>query len=138
MPTILFNPGAVLATADALRALEFNEVTPQRLVNRHIRGDWGELPKCARRENEMQALTGNGAITSRYRLDDGELVMVVTDFYEGRTLISQPGDDKEVEYWIEQWRAMPRDPAKPPLPHFLVRVITGLSGRCGRCTADGR
>ena len=76
MPTILFQPGDVLATADALRALEFNEVTPQCLLGRHVRGDWGELPARERRKNDLRTLTEDGQIISRFRLSDGEIVLV--------------------------------------------------------------
>ena len=61
MPKILFHPGDVLATADALRAMEFNEVTPQSLLGRHVSGDWGDLPARERRKNELRALDGGGS-----------------------------------------------------------------------------
>ena len=61
MPKILFHPGDVMATADALRAMEFNEVTPQLLLRRHVSGDWGELPARERRKNELRALTERGS-----------------------------------------------------------------------------
>ena len=104
MPKILFHPGDVLATADALRAMEFNEVTPQLLLGRHVHGDWGELPARERRKNELRALTEDGHIVSRFRLSDGEIVLVSTDLTEAGTLISQPGDDKYIRLFAEAWR----------------------------------
>ena len=76
MPKVLFRPADVLATADALRAMEFNEVTPQRLLGRHMCGDWGELPARERRKNELRAMIEDGKVTSRFRLDSGEIVEV--------------------------------------------------------------
>lgn len=125
MPKVLFMPGDVMATADALRALEFNEVTPQGLLGRHMHGDWGELPARARRQNEMQALQANGTVTSRYRLHDGEIVLVTTDLHRADTLISQPGDDKFLAKFAEAWRP-PCYRAEPPgFPYYLVRIWPG-------------
>jgi hypothetical protein len=123
MPKVLFMPGDVMATADALRALEFNEVTPQGLLGRHTRGDWGELPAWARRQNELQALKARGTVTSRYRLSDGEIVLVTTDLHRADTLISQPGDDKFLEKFAQAWRP-PCYAAEPAgFPYYLVRIL---------------
>lgn len=122
MPKILFHPGDVLATADALRAMEFNEVTPQLLLGRHVRGDWGELPARERRRNELRALTEDGRIVSRFRLSDGEIVLVTTNMAEAGTLISQPGDDKHLRLFAEAWRAPCYALEPPGYPHYLVRI----------------
>jgi hypothetical protein len=122
MPNVLFWPTDVLATADALRAMEFNEVTPQRLLGRHMRGDWGDLPVRERHGNEMRALTEDGKVTSRFRLSDGEIVEVTTDLEAADTLISQPGDDKHLARFAEAWRH-PRYAEEPPgVPYYLVRI----------------
>lgn len=122
MPEILFHPGDVLATADALRAMEFNEVTPQLLLGRHIRGDWGDLPARERRKNELRTLTEDGHIVSRFRLSDGEIVLVTTNMAEAGTLISQPGDDKHLRLFAEAYR-QPCYALEPPgYPHYLVRI----------------
>jgi len=125
MTAILFRPGDVLATSDALRALEFNEVTPQCLLGRHVCGDWGELPARERRRNELQALKAHGTVTSRYRLSDGELVLVTTDLYNGDTLISQPGDDKHLARFAEAWRPLCYALEPPGYPYYLVRIWPG-------------
>lgn len=122
MPNILFHPGDVLATSDALRALEFNEVTPQLLLGRHVSGDWGELPARERRKNELRALTEDGHIISRFRLSDGEIVLVTTDLNQADTLISQPGDDKYIQQFAEAWRAPCYALEPPGYPHYLVRI----------------
>jgi hypothetical protein len=122
MPKILFHPGDVLATADALRAMEFNEVTPQCLLRRHMRGDWGELPARERRRNELRTLTEDGHVVSRFRLSDGEIVLVTTDLNEAGTLISQPGDDKYIQLFAEAWRPPCYALEPPGYPHYLVRI----------------
>ncbi len=129
MSLVLFSPGPILATADALRALEYNEVTPQRLICRHVGGDWGELPTPERRQNDWQVLAQTGAIVSRYRLDDGELVLVTTDFADGGTVISQPGDEKEMEWWAEYCRAAVEFLSRPDAPRYMVPISTELSER---------
>lgn len=122
MREALFHPGDVLATADALRAMEFNEVTPQLLLGRHVSGDWGELPARERRRNDLRALAENGHIVSRFRLSDGEIVLVATDLSKADTLISQPGDDKFLKIFAEAWRhpCYALEPAG--YPHYLVRI----------------
>jgi hypothetical protein len=122
MPKILFHPGDVLATADALRAMEFNEVTPQSLLGRHIHGDWGELPARERRGNDLRTLTEEGAIVSRFRLSDGEIVLVTTNLNEAGTLISQPGDDKYMQLFAEAWRPPCYALEPPGFPYYLVRI----------------
>ena len=119
---VLFSPGTVLATVDALQALHFNEVTPQRLLGRHTCGDWGDLPLRARHRNEAEAVTGAGTVTSRYRLDDGELVLVTTEVAEGRTIISQPGDDKHMERYGVDWRRALHRTVKHAIPWFLIPI----------------
>jgi len=122
MPRVLFKPGDVLATADALRAMEFNEVTPQCLLGRHVSGDWGELPARERRRNELRTLTEDGQVVSRFRLDDGEIVLVTTNMNEMGTLISQPGDDKYIARFGEAWRHPCYALEPPGYPHYLVRI----------------
>ncbi len=119
------DPGDVLATADALRALEFNEVTPQLLLGRHMSGDWGDLPARERRKNELRALTEDGHVISRFRLSDGEIVLVTTNLNEAGTLISQPGDDKHLG-------CLPRRGASPATRwnHPASRITWCASGRC--------
>lgn len=129
MTTILFKPGDVLATADALRALEFNEVTPQCLLGRHVRGDWGELSAHDRRRNELQALRAHGVVTSRYRLNDGELVLITTDLRRADTLISQPGDDKYLARFAEAWRPPCYALEPPGYPYYLVRIWPDQAGQ---------
>ncbi len=126
MPDRLFDAGVILATAGALRAMEFNEVTPQRLLERHMSGDWGHLSASGKQANEHELLAREGLVKSRYRLDDGELVLVTTDFDEGRTLISQPGDDEEMERCAADWQGTLRgalhDAMPPAIARFLVRI----------------
>jgi hypothetical protein len=129
MPRILFSPGDVLATSDALRAMEFNEVTPQCLLSRHLRGDWGELPARERRRNDLRTLTEAGHIISRFRLTDGEIVLVATDLDESDTLISQPGDDKYIARFAEAWRHPCYALEPPGYPYYLVRIWPPVSVR---------
>jgi hypothetical protein len=122
MPKTLFDPGDILATADALRAMEFNEVTPQLLLGRHLSGDWGELPPRERHKNELRALREDGHIVSRFRLSDGEIVLVTTNLSSADTLISQPGDDKHLRLFAESWRPSCYALEPPGFPYYLVRI----------------
>jgi hypothetical protein len=123
MARILFRPCAVLATADALRALQFNEVTPQRLLGRHMTGDWGEWPARERHRFDLHTLAEQGTVTSRFRLSDGEIVLVSTDLNESGTLISQPGDDKHLARFAQAWRHPMYDDAPPGVPYYLIPIF---------------
>jgi hypothetical protein len=127
MARILFKPCAVLATADALQALQYNEVTPQCLLGRHMAGDWGEWPALERRRFDLHTLAEQGTVTSRFRLADGELVLVTTNLNQSDTLISQPGDDKHLARFAQAWRHPVYDHAPPGFPYYLVPIVMDIA-----------
>ena len=61
----LFNLGQVVATPGALEALEKAGQTPAEFLDRHIRGDWGEVDAEDRQANE-EARKNGGRILSAY------------------------------------------------------------------------
>jgi hypothetical protein len=74
-----FNLGAVVATTGALALLSRLRIDPRSLLQRHIRGDWGDLDEEDRRLNDEAV--GNGSrILSSYRVGSaGETAWVITD-----------------------------------------------------------
>jgi hypothetical protein len=61
---------------------------------------------------------------SRFRLSDGEIVLVSTNLNKADTLISQPGDDKHLKLFAEAWRHPCYALEPPGYPHYLVRIWT--------------
>jgi len=49
----LFDLGQLVATPGALAALEKTGQNAMDLLSRHVRGDWGELPKGKRYVNRI-------------------------------------------------------------------------------------
>ena len=72
-----FSLGQVVATPGALRALEQAEQLPAKFLDRHVNGDWGEVPEADKQENEfsvehgfriLSAYTTSAAIRFGYHL----------------------------------------------------------------------
>jgi len=55
---IRFALGWVVATPGALRALEKAEQLPTEFLDRHVNGDWGEVPEADKQENEFSVEQG--------------------------------------------------------------------------------
>ena len=96
--TPLFPLGQTVATPAALRVLEWYEVTPTQLLDRHVTGDWGVL--CAEdiEENELSVRKGFRLLSS-YPVCDcpdkscGEhRVWVITEADRSTTTILLPED----------------------------------------------
>ena len=73
-----FPTGQLVATPAALSALVSLHVSPWTLVNRHVRGDWGDLGDHDRQENE-RALTAGTRLLSAYILGDGTRIWIITE-----------------------------------------------------------
>ncbi len=84
---VLFELGRIVATPEALRALEGAGLTPDALLARHRRGDWGDLDEHDKQENE-RALDG-ARLVSAYDLPNGK-----TSY--GRTVWIITEDDRSV------------------------------------------
>lgn len=59
---------------------------PIALVQRHVRGDWGDIGESERRSNE-DALVQEGIIFSRYIITPRLAVAVVTDEHRDMTIV---------------------------------------------------
>lgn len=73
-----FHLGQVVATPGALEALAKAAQTPHELLDRHSRGDWGDVcPEDAALNDE--ALTDGSRLLSLYTLRTGEKLWVITE-----------------------------------------------------------
>ena len=73
-----FGTGRILATPEALQALQDAEVDPAILLTRHVTGDWGDLHEQDLLANE-QALKDGSRILSSYTLANDVTVWIITE-----------------------------------------------------------
>jgi hypothetical protein len=83
--------GRTLATPHALAVLEDHGVTPASLLERHGRGDWGELCEEDAQANQ-DALRDGLRLLSSYRLADGVKVWLITEADRSATTLLMPED----------------------------------------------
>jgi len=73
-----FPMGHVVATPGALEALEEAGQTPDFFLDRHVRGDWGEVCSEDKQLND-QALVDGSRLLSAYRALRGTRIWVITE-----------------------------------------------------------
>jgi hypothetical protein len=84
-----FPTGTIIATRRAGDSLVQAGVAGLQLVDRHVRGDWGDISPEGREENN-RALRGAGRIISSYTLTTGVRVLVLTEGDRSATTILLP------------------------------------------------
>jgi hypothetical protein len=85
----LFPLGQLVATPGALRALQRGEQSPIEFINRHVRGDWGELDEEDQRENDFSVQYGY-RILSAYTTSAGETIWIITEADRSATTFLLP------------------------------------------------
>ena len=85
----LFALGQVVATPGALRALQKAEQAPAEFLNRHISGDWGEVPEEDKQENDYSVRHGL-RIVSAYTTSAGEKIWIITEADRSATTLLLP------------------------------------------------
>ncbi len=88
---MLFLLGRIVATPGALRALQHAEQEPREFLDRHVNGDWGELPEEDKRENEF-SLQHGFRIFSAYTTSAGENIWVITEADRSATTFLLPSE----------------------------------------------
>ena len=78
-----------MATPGALKALMAAGQTPLELLQRHIAGDWGDLRREDKAENELSLKEGF-RILSAYKLKTGVKVWVITEADRSATTLLLP------------------------------------------------
>ena len=73
-----FHHGRCLATPAALAAIEAAAQTPNVFLDRHVRGDWGDVPAEDRRLNDEAILDGT-RLLSAYATALGLRIWVITE-----------------------------------------------------------
>ena len=83
--------GRLLATPAAFDALRAAGVSIFALVNRHARGDWGDVSDEDRQHNDLAAIAGQRVLSS-YPLPDGQKVWIITEWDRSATTVLLPDD----------------------------------------------
>jgi len=86
---IRFQLGRVVATPGALSALEKAEQLPAEFLNRHVNGDWGEVPEADKQENQRSVEQGF-RILSAYTTSAGDRVWILTEADRSATILMLP------------------------------------------------
>jgi hypothetical protein len=86
-----FSLGRVVATPGALRALEQPEQLPAEFLDRHVHGDWGEVPEADKQENEVSVEHGL-RILSAYTTSAGDQIWILTEADRSATTILLPSE----------------------------------------------
>ncbi len=88
----LFDLGRVVATPGALALLATAGENPAELLDRHVRGDWGEVPPEDARDNERSLKYGWRVMSSYPVGEGGEMVWVITEADRSSTCILLPSE----------------------------------------------
>ena len=86
---MLFPLGDLVATPGALSVLEKNGVVPMRLISRHMKGDWGDVPPDDAAAN-TNALRIGARLLSSYALPDGARIWIITEADRSATTLLLP------------------------------------------------
>jgi hypothetical protein len=86
-----FALGRVVATRNCLNHLVSIGASAVPYLERHQRGDWGNLGTSDKQANE-QALKDGGRILSKYLLKDGTPIYVITEADRSYTTVMLVGD----------------------------------------------
>jgi len=86
----LFQHGQIVATPGALELLGELEISPSSLLERHLSGDWGEVPKEDARENEFSIKHGFRVVSSYNVGDGGHRIWVITEADRSSTCLLLP------------------------------------------------
>lgn len=85
---ICFPLGYLVATPGALDLLDRMAVNASELLQRHQRGDWGDVPPEDAAENELSIVNGN-RILSSYTVGD-ERIWIITEADRSSTTLLLP------------------------------------------------
>ncbi len=83
--------GQLVATPAAVAALSATGMSIFKLLNRHARGDWGDLSPEDLALNDLAAIAGQRVLSS-YLLGNGQKVWVITEWDRSATTVLLPED----------------------------------------------
>jgi hypothetical protein len=87
----LFSLGQLVATPGALASLAKAGQTPLDFLSRHVCGDWGDIDKEDRKENELGLKRGFRLLSS-YRTNADAKIWVITEADRSVTTVLLPDE----------------------------------------------
>ena len=75
---LLFHPGQVVTTPGALAAMHQHQCLPLDLLQRHLSGDWGDVPADDAALN-VEALHYGNRLLSSYRIAPAVTIWLITE-----------------------------------------------------------
>ena len=87
----LFSLGQTVATPGALDALAASGQSPSEFLNRHVKGDWGQVCSEDKQAND-QALIDGERLLSAYRTNQGVRIWVITECDRSATTLLLPSE----------------------------------------------
>jgi len=91
MTTSNFPLGSLVATPAALKALADSGQSPADFLDRHAKGDWGDVSKGDARLNDA-AVRDEERILSAYKTLKGERIWIITEADRSSTCILLPDE----------------------------------------------
>jgi hypothetical protein len=89
VPSALFRVGRIVATPNVLSRISNDDVLAG--IRRHQSGDWGEVCKSDRQQNEVSLQNGS-RLLSAYRAGNGTKFWVITEADRSATTVLLPED----------------------------------------------
>jgi hypothetical protein len=89
MSAAKFKTGQIVTSANALNHLTYDDILSGLL--RHITGDWGDVSKDDRKENEL-SLEKDFRLWSVYHTAKGVKFWIITEANRSATTVLLPGD----------------------------------------------
>jgi hypothetical protein len=86
-----FALGQVVATPGALEALKAADDDPATYLQKHVTGDWGDLPAEDKRENEF-SVNRQLRLLSAYHLTNGTKIWIITEADRSATTLLLPSE----------------------------------------------
>lgn len=83
--------GQLVATPAAVAAPAAAGLSAFKLLNRHARGDWGDLSSDDLALNNLAAITSQ-RVQSSYLLRTGQKIWIITEWDRSVTTVLLPGD----------------------------------------------
>jgi len=88
----LFQSGAIVCTPGALRALLMAQTSAADLIERHLRGDFGEIDEEDRQRNLVAINEEGRRVLSRYRLRTQTVIWAITEADRSVTTLLLPDE----------------------------------------------
>lgn len=85
-----FALGRIVATPGAMVALQTAVQNPLDFIERHARGDWGEVCEDDKRANDDAIKAGNLRVLSAYKTTAGDRIWIITEADRSVTTLLLP------------------------------------------------